>query len=129
MTLARRHRLLTVILSLWALLFAQLALAGYACPKIESASEAARMVEAGMPCAETMKQAIDDEQPALCHAHCQASPQSDSTYQLPALATLAQLGVVLTISTGPPRSPPAPLAPMRPNASPPLAIAHCCFRI
>jgi hypothetical protein len=129
MTLARRHRLLTVILSLWALLFSQLALAGYACPKVGQASEVARMMEAGMPCAETMGQAIDDEQPALCHAHCAAPAQSADTYQLPALATPAQLGVVVTRPVAMVRSAQAKRAPTRPNASPPLAIAHCCFRI
>ena len=129
MSWARRHRLLTVLLSLGALLFSQLALAGYACPQIAKAAEVAQMVEAGMPCAGAMSQAIDDQQPALCHAHCQASPQSADTYQLPPLATLAQLGVVLMLPAVAPRGPPPPSAPEPPNAGPPLAIAHCCFRI
>jgi hypothetical protein len=79
MTLARKHRLLTVILSLWALLFAQVALAGYVCPASGKAVQVAAMAEAGMPCAETMSKAMDDEQPGLCHAHCQSSQQASDS--------------------------------------------------
>jgi hypothetical protein len=129
MTLARKHRLLTVILSLWALLFAQVALAGYVCPASGKAVQVAAMAEAGMPCAETMSKAMDDEQPGLCHAHCQSSQQASDTYQAPHLATLAELGAVLTVEPAQPRANVPRRAPPRPNASPPLAIAHCCFRI
>jgi hypothetical protein len=129
MTRARRQRLLTVILSLWALLFAQAAMAGYTCPGTSKAVEIAQMTEAGMPCAEAMSQAMDDSQPGLCHAHCQASQQTADSYQVPALATLMQLGVVLTVEPLAPRGDPPYRLALRPNASPPLAIANCCFRI
>jgi hypothetical protein len=125
----RGHRLLTVILSLCALLFAQAALAGYVCPGANKAAEVAQMVEAGMPCAESMSQAMDDEQPGLCHAHCQASQQAADTYQVPVLATLMQLGAVLTLQPAPSRGAPPSRPPTRPNASPSLAIANCCLRI
>ncbi len=121
--------MLTVILSLWALLFAQAALAGYACPASDKAVQVAQMTEAGMPCAESMSQAMDDSQPGLCHAHCQASQQSADSYQVPHLATIAELGVVMTLEAAPLRAELPYPAPLRPHASPPLAIAHCCFRI
>ena len=129
MTGLRRHRLFTVLLALWALVFAQLALAGYSCPGASRAVEIAQMTEAGMPCAESMARAMDDEQSGLCHAHCQGSAQTADTYQVPGLASLHQLGTVLTIAPRLVRSEPPPSFPVRPNASPPLAIAHCCFRI
>lgn len=129
MTGLRRHRLLTVLLALWALVFAQLALAGYSCPGAARAVEIAQMTEAGMPCAESMSRAMDDEQAGLCQAHCQGSHQTADTYQVPALASIHELGVVLTVPVDLTRSEPPPSFPVRPNAGPPLAIANCCFRI
>lgn len=131
MTLTRRCRLLTVLLSLCALLFAQTALAAYACPAVAKAAEIAQMAEAGMPCAESPALAVDDEQPGLCHAHCRGEPPSADHYQLPALATLDQLGAVLTVASPPvlggASSPQVPL--LRRGAAPPLAVRYCCFRI
>lgn len=126
-----RYRLITVLLALWALLLSQAALAAYACPSTEKAVEVAQMAEAAMPCAESMALVMDQEQPALCHAHCDATQLSFDHYQIPALANLAQMGVVLTL---------APIGQasvlhelhdplMRRNAGPPLAVRHCCFRI
>ena len=131
MTLARRFRVITVLFALCALLFAQSALAGYLCPGTAKAAEVAQMTEAGMPCAETMSQSMDEQQPGLCHAHCQAAQQSADSFQVPALATLAQLGAVLTVASEPlqpgrgvPDSP-----RLRRAAAPPLSVQHCCFRI
>jgi hypothetical protein len=129
MTGLRRHRLLTVLLALWALVFAQLALAGYSCPGAARAVEIAQMTEAGMPCAESMSRAMDDEQAGLCQAHCQGSNQTADTYQVPALASIRDLGVVLIVPLRLTPTEPLPSFPERPNASPPLAIANCCFRI
>jgi hypothetical protein len=63
----------------------QLAVASYACPGAQSSrvAEVAAMAEAGMPCAETMSLRMDDEQPHLCQAHCQASQQTADKYELP----------------------------------------------
>lgn len=131
MSVRRRHRLLTVIFALFSLLFMQLALAGYACPVESKVGEAAAMAEAGMPCAETMSRAMDDEQPGLCHAHCQAAQQSADNYQVPTLATLAELGAVLTVArVQPSADDPLLQAPLlRRATAPPLAVRNCCFRI
>lgn len=84
MTRNRRTRLITVLFALLSLLFMQLAVAGYACPGTGSKiAEAAAMAEAGMPCAESMPLSMDDQQPNLCHAHCQAGQQSADKHELP----------------------------------------------
>jgi len=127
----RRYRLITAIVTLCALLLSQVALAAYACPGPAKALEVVKMAEAAMPCAESMALVMDQEQPGLCHAHCEASQLSSDHYQVPALANLTQMGVVLTLAaTGQAtvlHELQTPL--MRREAGPPLAVRHCCFRI
>ena len=128
----RRHRLFTVLFALCSLLFMQLAVAGYSCPGPESrVQEVAAMAQAGMPCADSMSMALDDEQPNLCKAHCdpvQAGTGHDAV-QVPALAAdngmlhAAALSIAL-----PQRSAPQPSLLARTTA-PPLAIRNCCFRL
>lgn len=128
----RRHRLFTVLFALCSLLFMQLAVAGYSCPGSESrVQEIAAMAQAGMPCADSMSMALDDEQPNLCKAHCepvQAASDHD-TVQVPALAAdngvphAAPLAIAL-----PPRFAPQQSLLARATA-PPLAIRNCCFRL
>lgn len=131
MTTTRRFRLVTVLFALCTLLFAQGALAAYLCPGTARAAQAAEMAMAGMPCAQTMSQAMDEQQPGLCHAHCQAEQQSADNFQVPALATAAQLGAVLTVVLPPAEPGRRPLlAPHLQRATaPPLAVQLCCFRI
>lgn len=131
MTATRRFRLVTVLLALCALLLAQGALAAYLCPGAAKTAEIAQMAQAGMPCAETMSLAMDEQQTSLCHAHCQAAQQSADNFQLPTLATVAQLGAVLTIALATPEPDRgAPDSPrLRRASAPPLAVQHCCFRI
>jgi hypothetical protein len=131
MTFTRRCRALTVLVSVWALLFAQGAVAGYVCPDSGKAVQVAEMARAQMPCAESMSTAMDDAQPGLCHAHCQEAGQSADHYQTPAFAALDDLGSTLLrprfvhFLSGP--SVQAPL--LRHATAPPLAIRHCCLRI
>ncbi len=147
MTFRPQHRLATVLLALVSLLFMQLAVAGYACPgglKNSASSvnpaqlaDMTAMVNAGMPCAEAMAataQTVDDNQPALCHAHCKADPQSADTHQLPALTALADLPGDFSLPA-PARASPAPpgvtlQAPLlRRHTAAPLTVRHCCFRL
>lgn len=58
------HRLTMALLMVLSLLFSQLALASYVCPQQMDAQDMAAMVEAGLPCS-----GMDQDQPALCHAH------------------------------------------------------------
>ena len=130
---SRRHnRLFTVLIAVVSLLFMQFAVAAYSCPGAASkAAEIAAMVQANLPCAQAMSNAMDEQQPSLCHAHCQAEHQSADKYQVPAPAALTDLGTGFI----PPRLIPVPPgAPLQASlltrtTAPPLAVRHCCFRI
>lgn len=129
----RSWRLLTVIFSLCALLFGQAALAGFACEGAVKAVQVAQMAEADMPCAESMSHAMNEEDPALCHAHCQSANATPDTPQPPPVLNLAHVTSVLKVLL-PAAEGSAPGAPLiqrsllRRESSPPLAIANCCFR-
>ena len=75
-----------------ALLFSQMALAMYACPKPDSAGHIASMQAAGMamedpvdmpslPDCYAMSGTMDDEAPQLCRAHCDSDGQLVSSLQ------------------------------------------------
>jgi hypothetical protein len=132
MTRNRRHRLITVLFALVSLLFMQLAVAGYACPGSGSKiAEAAAMAETGMPCAESMPLRMDDQQPNLCHAHCQAGQQSADKYQPPAPIALGALPADFSLQVAIPVFSEAPLqAPhLQRTTAPPVSIRNCCFRL
>jgi hypothetical protein len=70
-----------------ALLFSQMALAMYACPKLDADTHAASMQMAGMamdeaagmsamPDCHAMPGTMDDESPQLCRAHCDGDGQA-----------------------------------------------------
>ncbi|MBC7380114.1 MAG: hypothetical protein H7346_22120 [Burkholderiaceae bacterium] len=129
----RRHRVLTVLVALVSLLFMQLAVAGYACPGL--ASSAGAMPHASMPCPLGMKMSadagMDDQQPALCHAHCHGGKQMSDGHH--ALLPDAAAGHAVAYLIVPPAAMPLSEAPQAPllarAAAPPLSILHCCFRI
>ena len=128
----RRHRLITVIVALTSLLFMQLALAGYVCPGVGSATaEVVAMAKAGMPCAESMQLSLDDQQPSLCHAHCQTVHQSSDKYELPSPVTLNALPVGFGLTLAVPDYSEVPLqAPhLQHSTAPPLTIRNCCLRL
>lgn len=132
MTRTRRTRLITAIFALISLLFMQMAVAGYACPGAESKIAAiSSMAEAGMPCAQSMTMNMDEEQPNLCKAHCQAGQQVSDKYELPAPGSIAALPpdfllpVVISVLQGTPMQAPHLMR----TTAPPVAIRHCCFRL
>lgn len=140
------------------LLFAQMAIAAYACPQLSSAgfSEASAMPTMGsngspasldptmampgsgtaMPVADMapgcpeMGQA-DPDNPNLCVEHVRFGQQSDQT-QTPTVPAILLSSLytlpLLPEPAGPPRSATAS-AGIFAAASPPHAILHCCFRI
>ena len=121
-----RHRFFTVLFALTSLLFAQLAVASYVCPSIGS-----KAAEVSIPCAESMTMSMDQEQPNMCQAHCQAGQQTADTYQAPVLASLPDHGADYLTSRIL-ASPPGALLQgslLRRITAPPLAIRNCCFRI
>ena len=129
MAALRRLRFATVLFALASLLFMQLALAGYSCPSVESrVQEAAAMAEAGMPCAGSMPMSMDEDQPGLCHAHCDGQQASDNhPLQVLAVALPPGLAIERPFQQAPIRS--APQASLLTRATaPPLAIRNCCLR-
>lgn len=135
MTWNRRNRFATVLFALATLLFMHFAVAAYSCPgglaMGTKAAERTMTTQIDMPCAESMALVMDDEQPGLCHAHCQASQQSTDKYQVPGFATLADLGTdfplprVVRAPTGVALQTPI----LRRTTMPPLTVRNCCFRI
>jgi hypothetical protein len=129
----RRRRLPTVLAALACLLFMQLAVAGYSCPGTTAkVQQASAMAQTGVPCAGEMSMAADDDQLALCHAHCAAGPQASDNQppQLPAAAPIAGLvfePAQVCISSAGAGAPQAPL--LARATPPPLAIRNCCWRI
>ncbi|MEO6624698.1 MAG: hypothetical protein ABIN37_07700 [Burkholderiaceae bacterium] len=132
MSTRRRNRLFTVLIALFSLLSMQFALASYVCPG--AVSIVAVMTEAtqsGVPCEQAMAGALDDQQPGLCHAHCQTEHQSAEKYQAPAPALPIHTGtgfITLRLVPLPPGAPlQAPLLTRTTAAQ--MAVRHCCFRV
>lgn len=134
--MTRQLRFLTALIALVGLLFAQLAVAGYACP----AHQAGMTNESAAPLASAGNQAMpgceqmDSDQPSLCHAHAQDASQSLDKPELPNLLPFSAAALTLVVlhiaapdfSVGNlPRSSPL-LARL---TAPPLSIRNCCFRI
>ncbi len=86
------HRIRTVLLVVLALLFSQLAVAGYVCPPGEGAAPAMMEMAPGEPC-EGMAQ--DPDQPMLCHQHCNGAPQASDLVKLPVVSPPAIIHVVV----------------------------------
>ncbi|MEO5696461.1 MAG: hypothetical protein ABIQ60_04930 [Burkholderiaceae bacterium] len=111
------HRLTTSFLLL-SLLFSQLALANYVCPRPSDPTAMAATMAAGKPC-----EGMDQAQPTLCHQHCAGAAQSFeavkvATSFLPAVVQVLEVPTVLDVgeAVAPPitataqsRPPPEPL--------------------
>ena len=132
MPLNRRTRLIAVLFALVSLLFMQLAVAGYVCPAAGTkAAQTAPMADSNMPCAESMLLSLDDAQPNLCKAHCQADQQTADRYELPLPVALGVVPVDFTLTASAALRSGAPLQSphlMRTTA-PPITISNCCFRL
>ena len=118
------------------LLFAQFAVASYACPSLMGR---ATMSEghAGMVMTADMAPGCDQIDPTaanLCAEHCRHGLQSVDTANLPAAfsaipALLYSVPIEPAPSPGSGRSFPAPDASLVAAHSPPHTILHCVFRI
>ncbi|HUP29868.1 MAG TPA: hypothetical protein VM122_06820 [Usitatibacter sp.] len=118
----RNHRFLTAVFTVIALLFAQLAVAAYACPEL-TPQAAPAMSESASHCDQ-----LDARLKNLCQKHCHGVEQSQ-----PGPATPAAFVAVPIAVWEPPRQA-LPIAhPGHPALfhaiSPPLTIRNCCFRI
>lgn len=133
--LSRPSRLVAAAITLFSILFMQLAVAAYACPllSVQHGNEVGHMSVNTPPDEMPACHEMDPVQPSLCDAYHQADSQSLDKPAVPPLAPFLAVGFGL------------PLLPLdvafRPDSgfgdppfltrttSPPLAIRHCCFRI
>ena len=76
------HRLTTSIFVVLSLLFSQLALASYVCPRQSDMQAMADTMKAGMPC-----DGMDMQQPTLCHQHAADPGKTFEAVKLPTAST------------------------------------------
>ena len=117
------------------MLFAQMAIAAYACPALSSAGAAEMQMPASfavpMPDCDAMTGAMDPSAANLCAEHCKSGQQSDqaSTLSVPAvLLSVLYATALVTEPALPPRAAAASISALV-AASPPHTILHCVFRI
>ena len=130
MKLSRRLRSAAAFLALSGVLFAQLAVAAYACPGPEAMTFAAAQAGPGadLPCC---GDGVPDPQPALCAAHCQQGDQSldkPAAPNLPAAAIATGLAAPSLVADAAPPPGRQPSLLSR-STEPALALRHCCLRI
>ena len=123
----RTTRFLAAWLAFLAVLFSQLAVASYACPFMAAPVEMTAPMEGGcdgMP--------MDQDQPALCHAHGQ---QGDQSLDKP-LVAFPQPALIHGLASewaGDPGVEPGSTGELRSlltrATAPPVALRHCCLRI
>ena len=124
----RLTRKFVSLISIVAVLFAQLAVSAYACPmQFQGLDDVVANVNATEP-DEGVRGATS---PALCKKHCEDGQQNinDSSQALaecafeaaPTIALVTQPATLRDVSATPPS--------LRNATAPPLSIRHCCFRI
>jgi hypothetical protein len=86
----RVHKRLTAFIAVFALLFAQMALASYLCPVQSGSMDLVQMMDASVPC-----EGMDESQPALCHEHCAEEGATSEAVQIPASAAPALVRLLL----------------------------------
>jgi hypothetical protein len=129
---SRLTRLVATVVAVISLLFAQLAVAAYACPGMAAPE---RVAANAMKAMEGMEHCtgMDKVQPNLCHAHNHTSQQSLDRPDLPPVPPFLASGLVQMVVMPELIVPPSHAAPAIPSmaraTSPPLAIRLCCFRI
>lgn len=134
MNIPRPSRIIGAVLALVSMLFMQLALAGYMCPKISGVTPPSQVLAistmaADMPeCAEA-----DKTQPSLCQASAHAFQQSLDKHELPSIQPFAPTTIFLVLMhvVVLPAANSFQLTTVRQSGAPPppLSIRNCCFRI
>ena len=134
MRLPRRSRLVAAAITLFSILFMQLAVASYVCPALtighaQSGQSVGNMAVGEMASCDE----IDPDEPSLCFAHDQVGNQSLDKPGVPPLQPFVSVGFWLPLTL-------LRTAPVTVQAShqttfleyataPPLAVRNCCFRI
>lgn len=112
----RQVRRLAAWLGILAILFAQAAVAFYACPAMGGAAGAAAADR--MPCGD-----MDPATPNLCERHCHGQDQQPGTAAVALPVFFATFAVAPSRDAAAAPTPRAALPP-QPAASPPLAYRH-----
>lgn len=123
-------RKLVSLLSIVAMVFAQMAVAAYACPmQFQGLDNAVAKVSASAADAGES----DSASPALCKRHCENEQQNvNDSPQAPAafsFETALTLTLPLVMQSATLRDAPVTTPSLRNATAPPLSIRHCCFRI
>jgi hypothetical protein len=128
MRLTRPSRFLAALVTLFCLLFTQLAVAAYACPGAGAMTVAAS--SGSMP--DCTDPDMEMPQPVLCAAHCEAGHQSLDTPGAPHVQPFVAAALAVVLS-GDSRRYALAAAPhtdsLTRSTAPPLTIRNCCFRI
>lgn len=137
--LSRPSRLIAAAITLFSLLFMQLAVAAYACPALSVehggavASTFASMSAYAAPDEMPGCHEMDPVQPSLCDAYHQADSPSLDKPAVPPLAPFLAVGFGLPLlpldAVYQPHSISAHLPFLTRTTAPSLAIRHCCYRI
>jgi hypothetical protein len=137
MNIAQRLRRRIAAALAFAVLFAQVALAAYACPGQDGTAALRNATMAGMPCEPMMADAAaaDAQQPALCYQHCQPDAGQQAVDFTPTLASFAANFAVLFVvdaakAHAAEKRAWAERLRLRQRAPPePHSVLHCCWRI
>lgn len=132
--LSRPHRLFTALIVLFSMLFMQLAVASYVCPGHMTGSEIPALSSDIRSAAMADCAGMDEEQPALCHAHAEDpyAKQSLDKPQVPDVQPFVFAGLTLTlqaIDIAALQQHQPQLSYLVRSSAPPIAIRNCCFRI
>ncbi|MEJ7805020.1 MAG: hypothetical protein WKG03_03745 [Telluria sp.] len=130
MKLTRFSRLLAAGITLFSLLFTQLAVAAYACQDLGTPAERQLVIDPDMPGCEGMQP--DPLTPTLCAAHCDTVSQLADTPAAPAIPPFIQAALTVVLIMGDGRQPFHPLTDgfeLIRTRSPPLSIRNCCFQL
>jgi hypothetical protein len=125
MKLSRPSRFIAALLTIFSLLFTQLAVAAYACPASNAAAMSAMGDMAGC-------QAMDMDQQGLCAAHCDPGHQSLDTPGAPHVQPFVAAALAVVLISAHAQQPAAALPDayrLTRTTAPPLSIRNCCFRI
>jgi hypothetical protein len=134
MSLTRALNKLICRVLIGVVLFAQFAVASYACPSAHAMGGASSAYQMATDAGDGMSNSYDDldhQSPNLCAEHCKVGQQTTDTSPAPAISAPAQ-DVLYIVSQsidagteGQPAVVPDPLLAVPP---PPHAILHCVFR-
>jgi hypothetical protein len=132
MRYSRRTRFVAALAALFGLLFMQLAMAAYACPKLSPVQQESTMLDAsGQPMKDCPE--LDKQSPSLCQSSSHEAPQSADTSSPPSVQPFVPTGLIVHVVTADKLLPPGfTIAAAFLHASstaPPVAIRNCCFRL